>query len=134
MKSRLNFIKSLVHNPDILFLDEPTSGVDPLTRREFWNMIYETAERGVTILITTHYMDEAVKADRVIVMDEGKVVLDDVPKKVFSNVSVIKKAGLDVPQVTELIHELNRSGLSLDPCIITEQECYEALKKILKED
>ena len=134
-KQRIAIAGIIAMRPRCIVLDEPTAMLDPAGRREVMSIIGRlNKEHGITIVLITHYMDEAVKADRVIVMDEGKVVLDDVPKKVFSNVSVIKKAGLDVPQVTELIHELNRSGLSLDPCIITEQECYEALKKILKED
>lgn len=134
-KQRIAIAGIIAMRPRCIVLDEPTAMLDPAGRREVMDIIRRlNKEHGITIVLITHYMDEAVKADRVIVMDEGKVVLDDVPKKVFSNVSVIKKAGLDVPQVTELIHELNRSGLSLDPCIITEQECCEALKKILKED
>ena len=84
-------------------------------------------------MLITHYMDEAVRADRVIVIDEGKPILDGTPKQVFSHVDTLKKTGLDVPQVTELVHELNRHGLNLDPQILTEEECAEALASVLKE-
>ena len=84
-----------------------------------------------TIVAITHYMDEAAEADRVVVMDEGEVILDDIPKEVFSHVELLKSVGLDVPQVTELIYELNKYGLNIDKQIITEDECVEALMKIL---
>lgn len=134
-KQRIAIAGIIAMRPRCIVLDEPTAMLDPAGRKDVMDIIRKlNREYGITIVLITHYMDEAVKADRVIVMDNGEVVLDNVPKKVFSNISVIKKAGLDVPQVTELIHELNKSGLSLDPCIITESECVQALKKILKED
>ena len=72
-KQKLAFSISIIHHPDIVFLDEPTGGVDPITRRQFWNMIYEAADRGITVFVTTHYMDEAEYCNRVAIMVDGKI-------------------------------------------------------------
>jgi ABC-2 type transport system ATP-binding protein len=85
-KQKLAFSVALIHNPKIIFLDEPTSGVDPITRRQFWEMIYEAAGKGVTVFITTHYMDEAEYCNRVSIMTEGRIEALDTPvmlKKIF---------------------------------------------------
>jgi len=79
LKQKLAFAVAVFHDPEIVFLDEPTSGVDPITRRQFWEMIYETAVRGITIFVTTHYMDEAEYCDRVTIMNEGRIVALDSP-------------------------------------------------------
>jgi len=79
LKQKLAFSVALLHEPRIVFLDEPTGGVDPVTRRDFWEMIYETAARGITLFVTTHYMDEAEYCDRVSIMSEGKIVALDTP-------------------------------------------------------
>ena len=78
-KQKLAFSTAVFHNPKIVFLDEPTGGVDPVTRRQFWDLIYETANKGITVFVTTHYMDEAEYCDRVSIMDEGKIVALDTP-------------------------------------------------------
>jgi len=78
-KQKLAFAVSIIHNPSIVFLDEPTGGVDPITRRQFWNQIYEAAHQGITVFVTTHYMDEAEYCDRVSIMDKGKIVALDSP-------------------------------------------------------
>ena len=80
LRQKLAFSVALLHEPKIVFLDEPTGGVDPITRRQFWEMIYETAERGITIFVTTHYMDEAEYCDRISIMSEGKIVALDTPE------------------------------------------------------
>jgi len=80
-KQKLAFSVSLLHEPKIVFLDEPTGGVDPITRRQFWKMIYKTAHNGTTIFVTTHYMDEAEYCDRVSIMVDGKIEALDTPKK-----------------------------------------------------
>lgn len=80
-KQKLSFSVSLFHDPKIVFLDEPTGGVDPITRRQFWEMIYKAADRGTTIFVTTHYMDEAEYCDRVSIMVEGRIEALDTPKK-----------------------------------------------------
>ena len=78
-KQKLSFSVAMIHDPQIVFLDEPTGGVDPITRREFWTMIYEAAHRGTTVFVTTHYMDEAEYCDRVSIMVDGKIEAMDTP-------------------------------------------------------
>lgn len=80
-KQKLSFSLALIHNPKIVFLDEPTGGVDPITRRQFWDLIYETADAGTTVFVTTHYMDEAEYCDRVSIMVDGKIEALDTPDK-----------------------------------------------------
>jgi ABC-2 type transport system ATP-binding protein len=81
MKQKLAFSVAVFHEPKIVFLDEPTGGVDPITRRQFWEMIYETADRGITIFVTTHYMDEAEYCDRISIMSEGRIVALNTPEE-----------------------------------------------------
>jgi ABC-2 type transport system ATP-binding protein len=80
LRQKLAFSVAVLHEPKIVFLDEPTGGVDPITRRQFWEMIYETAERGITVFVTTHYMDEAEYCDRISIMNEGRIVALDTPE------------------------------------------------------
>jgi len=78
-KQKLAFSVAIIHDPKIVFLDEPTGGVDPITRRQFWNLIYEAAQEGITVFVTTHYMDEAEYCDRVTIMVDGKIAALDTP-------------------------------------------------------
>jgi ABC-2 type transport system ATP-binding protein len=87
-KQKLAFSTAVFHNPKIVFLDEPTGGVDPVTRRQFWDLIYQTAEEGITVFVTTHYMDEAEYCDRVSIMDEGKIVALDTPLNLIEQYKV----------------------------------------------
>ena len=80
MKQKLAFAVSVFHEPRIVFLDEPTGGVDPVARRDFWNMIYEAAESGITVFVTTHYMDEAEYCNRVSIMVDGRIEAMDTPR------------------------------------------------------
>ena len=91
LRQKLAFSVALLHEPKIVFLDEPTGGVDPITRRQFWETIYETSSRGITVFVTTHYMDEAEYCDRISIMSEGKIVALDTPenlKKQYNAASV----------------------------------------------
>jgi ABC-2 type transport system ATP-binding protein len=91
LRQKLAFSVAILHEPKIVFLDEPTGGVDPITRRQFWEMIYDTAERGITVFVTTHYMDEAEYCDRISIMSEGRIVALDTPaqlKKQYNAASV----------------------------------------------
>ena len=118
--------------PKLIILDEPTAMLDPRGREEVMETIMRlNREFGVTIILITHYMDEAAACQRVVVMDDGKVLLDDTPKAVFSHVALLKKVGLDVPQATEIVFELRRSGIDLPKDIITDEECVEALSRLL---
>jgi ABC-2 type transport system ATP-binding protein len=84
LRQKLAFAVAVFHDPEIVFLDEPTSGVDPVTRRQFWEMIYETASRGITVFVTTHYMDEAEYCDRITIMSDGRIVALDTPAALLS--------------------------------------------------
>jgi ABC-2 type transport system ATP-binding protein len=88
-KQKLAFSVSVMHDPSVVFLDEPTGGVDPITRRQFWEMIYEKADQGTTVFVTTHYMDEAEYCERVSIMAEGKIEALDTPKKLKEKYGVI---------------------------------------------
>jgi len=100
LRQKLAFAVAVFHDPEIVFLDEPTSGVDPITRRQFWEMIYETASRGITVFVTTHYMDEAEYCDRVTIMNEGRIVALDTPAAL--------KAGHGTQSIAELFVKIAR--------------------------
>ena len=87
-KQKLAFSIAIIHNPKIVFLDEPTGGVDPITRRQFWQMIYQAADSGITVVVTTHYMDEAEYCNRVLIMVDGKIAALDTPQNLKNNYQV----------------------------------------------
>lgn len=131
-KQRVAIAGAIAMRPKCIVLDEPTAMLDPQGRREVLSTVRRLKEQeNITIVLITHYMDEAAQADRVVVLDKGKVLLDDVPRKVFSEVKLLKKIGLDVPQVTELLYELEKMGLPLRHDILTVEECADELMKIL---
>lgn len=133
-KQRVAIAGIIAMRPDCIVLDEPTAMLDPHGRRSVLRTIRKlNKEFGITIVLITHYMDEAAQADRIVVMDNGEIIMDNVPREVFSNVELMKKIGLDVPQVTELMYLLGQSGLSADTHIIDEEECTDALIKLLTE-
>lgn len=132
-KQRVAIAGIIAMRPDCIVLDEPTAMLDPKGRREVLKTIRRlNRDYGITIVLITHYMDEAAQADRIVVMDGGTIIMDDVPREVFSNVETMKNIGLDVPQVTELMYLMNEAGLPSDMHIIDENECVEALLKLLK--
>ncbi len=106
-KQRVAIAGIIAMKPECIVLDEPTSMLDPRGRREVMDTVKMlNRDFGITVIFITHYMDEAAKANRVIVMDEGKIILDGEPKKVFQNIDTLKRVGLDVPEATLLTHEL----------------------------
>lgn len=132
-KQRVAIASVLAMEPECIILDEPTAMLDPQGRREVMKTIRElNRKRGMTVVLITHYMDEAAMADRVVVMEKGRAVIDDVPKKVFSEVEKIKEIGLDVPQVTELLYRLRNMGIDMPEDIITVEECKRVLLEKLK--
>ena len=132
-KQRVAIAGIIAMRPDCIVLDEPTAMLDPSGRREVMNTIHMlNREYGITIVLITHYMEEAAQANRVVVMDDGKVVLDNTPKEVFSHVETLKKIGLDVPQVTELAYRLQQAGCPVDVHMISEEECVASLTKLLR--
>ena len=131
-KQRVAIAGILAMRPDFIILDEPTAMLDPQGRREVLQTVKElNRDFGTTVVLITHYMDEAVQAGRVVVIDDGRILRDGTPKEVFTQVELLKSVGLDVPQVTELVYELRKAGVDLPLDILTEDECYEALKKLL---
>ncbi len=132
-KQRIAIAGVIAMRPEFIVLDEPTAMLDPQGRKEVIATIRRlNQEYGISVVLITHYMDEAVKADRVIVMDDGRTVMDGTPREVFLRVEELKKLGLDVPQVTELVWELKKSGLDIDSDVINEEECVNALMKLLE--
>jgi energy-coupling factor transport system ATP-binding protein len=127
-KQRVAIAGILAMQPKCIILDEPTAMLDPVGRKEVISTItHLNRELGITIVLITHYMEEAVEADRIIVMDQGKIVIKGTPKQVFSNVPTMKEIGLDVPQVTELAYELNQSGIKISTDILTLSEMVNEL-------
>lgn len=133
-KQRVAIAGMIAMLPECIVLDEPTAMLDPRGRKEVMETMKKlNKEKDMTVVYITHYMDEAVQADRVIVMDEGKIILDGTPKEVFSHVEQLKEIGLDVPQATELIYTLNQSGFKLPNDILNINECIDLLANVLKE-
>lgn len=126
-KQRIAIAGILALNSDCIILDEPTAMLDPSGRKEVMETLKKLNAKGKTILLITHYMDEAVQTDRVVIMDKGSIKLDGTPKEVFRNIAEIKKFGLDVPQVTELAQELSGEGLNIPPDIIEVKELVDLL-------
>lgn len=122
-KQRIAIAGVLAMKPDCIILDEPTAMLDPSGRLEVMNTIKRlNREEEKTIVHITHYMDEAVEADRIIVMEHGRIVMEGTPREVFSQVEKVKHLGLDVPQVTELVYKLNLEGMKLPNDILTVEE------------
>lgn len=127
-KQRIAIAGILAMKPDCIIFDEPTAMLDPSGRKEVLNNIKEINKKyGITIVLITHYMDEAAKADRVIVMDKGEIILEGMPREVFSKVETMKNIGLDVPQVTELCYELQKAGIDITTKILNVDEMVNAL-------
>ena len=129
-KQRVMLARALCQQPDIIVLDEPTAMLDPSGRKEVIRAARALNQvENVTVILITHYMEEVIHADRVFVMDDGKVVLSGTPREVFSRVEQLKKLRLDVPQVTLLSWELKQKGFPLPDGILTTQELKEELQK-----
>lgn len=127
-KQRVAIAGVLAMQPDCIVFDEPTAMLDPSGRKEVMKNIKElNKEYGITIVLITHYMDEAAEADRIVVVDDGKIIIEGSPRKVFSEVETMKKIGLDVPQVTELAYELKKSGINISTDILNVDEMVNAL-------
>lgn len=127
-KQRVAIAGILAMKPECIIFDEPTAMLDPNGRKE----VMETIKRlnrveDKTIVLITHYMDEAVEADRILVMSDGEIVLEGTPKEVFRQVEKVKELGLDVPQVTELVYELRKEGIDIKDDILSVEELVEAL-------
>jgi len=127
-KQRVAIAGILAMEPDCIIFDEPTAMLDPVGRKEVMKTIKKlNKEENKTIVHITHYMDEAVEADRILVMEKGQIILEGTPKEIFSQVEKVKELGLDVPQVTELAYELRKEGIDVPKDILTIDELVMAL-------
>jgi len=127
-KQRVAIAGILAMKPSCIVFDEATAMLDPSGRKEVIKTIKEiNKKQGITVVLITHYMEEVVEADRVVVVEEGKVVMEGTPREIFKNVKIMKSIGLDVPQVTELAYELNKSGLNINSGILTIDEMVNEL-------
>ena len=132
-KQRVAIAGVMAMKPQCIILDEPTAMLDPNGRREVIRTVRQLNEsQGVTVLLITHYMEEATWADRIIVMDDGKIVMDGKPREIFSRVRELKECGLDVPQATELAFELKEAGMPLPDGILSREELAEELERVLE--
>ena len=132
-KQRVAIAGVIAMNTKCIVMDEPTAMLDPQGRKEVIDTVMKlNKDYGITVILITHYMDEAVKADRVVVMDNGNIALDGTPKEVFRNVEKIKSLGLDVPQASELAYRLRKKGMKLPDDILDENECAAAIMKLLE--
>ena len=133
-KQRVAIAGAMAMRPQCIVLDEPTAMLDPNGRKEVIKTVQElNRQEGITVLLITHYMEEVIEADRVIVMDDGKLVMDGTPREVFSRVDELKSYRLDVPQVTELAYELCKAGVDLPKGILSQQEFLDHLLPILED-
>ena len=127
-KQRVAIAGVLAMRPKCVVLDEPTAMLDPVGRNEVVSTIHELNEKfGVTVVLITHHMREATEADRVVVMNDGKIIADDTPKKVFSQVELLRDVGLTVPETTDLLYELNGRGWNLPLDALSVEECARAI-------
>ncbi len=134
-KQRVAIAGTLAMEPKTIVLDEPTAMLDPSGRAEVIRSIRElNQKKGITIILITHYMEETVDADRIILMDQGKLVLDGTPKEIFSKVEELKSLRMDVPLITDLAHELRLSGMPISEGILKEEELVEELLAIFGKD
>ena len=132
-KQRIAIAGIIAMKPDCIVLDEPTAMLDPKGRQEVMDTILKlNRENGITIVMITHYMEEAVLADKVFVIDNGRMLTSGVPREVFSQVELLKKHRLDVPQATELCYKLRACGVEIKELPLTGEECTSLLKEVLR--
>lgn len=135
-KQRIAIAGIIAMQPECLVLDEPTAMLDPKGRAEIIEtLIRLNKEKGITVVLITHYMEEAQNADRVLVMNDGEIIADDVPKVIFSDVERLKRVGLDVPQTAELLYNLKKNGFNVDTHALSIKEAaYEIIKALHSEE
>ena len=134
-KQRVAIAGVMAMHPKCIVLDEPTAMLDPNGRKEVIRTVTElNRSEGVTVVLITHYMEEVIGADRLVVMDDGKVIMDGTPREVFARVEELKRLRLDVPQATELAYEMNQRGVSLPGSVRTMEELAEAILPLWKEN
>lgn len=130
-KQRIAIAGIIAMRPRCIVLDEPTAMLDPKGRKSVMKTIKRlNSEFGITVILITHYMDEAAQAERVVVMDKGRIIMDDVPQKIFSQVDRMNEVGLDVPQVTQLAYELKKEGIDISLEVLTEEDMLEEIERL----
>ena len=131
-KQRIAIAGILAMHPKCIVLDESTAMLDPIGRQEVLSAVKELNEKeNITVLWITHYMDEVIDADQVIVMDHGKIVMEGKPREIFSQVDQLEQYHLEVPQVTKLAYELKKQGMPLPDGILSETELADAIAEVL---
>ena len=134
-KQRIAIAGVIAMEPEYIVLDEATAMLDPVGRRDVLNTVHKlNRERGITVVLITHHMDEAADADRVVVMDDGKVAMDGTPREVFCRVEELHDLGLASPETVELLYDLNAHGMDLPLDAITVEECADAIVSALQEE
>ena len=132
-KQRLTTADALAGLPACLVLDEPTAMLDPDSRKEVINIVKElNRKEGMTIILITHHTDEVVDADRIVLMKDGKIIGDDIPKKIFADYELLKKAKMDIPPVVELGMRLEKQQIGLEGPVLQEQEMIEKIVKLYR--
>lgn len=134
-KQRVAIAGILAMKPECIILDEATSMLDPVGRKEVIKVLKKlNREDNITVIHITHHMDEAALANRLIIIDDGRIVLDGTPQEVFGNVEMVKSLGLDVPQVTELIYTLKKQGYNIDKLPLTVDEAFNIISELAGQD
>lgn len=132
-KQRVAIAGVIAMQTQCIVLDEPTAMLDPNGRREVISTIKRlNRERGITVMLITHFMDEAVQADRVVVMDSGRLIMDGTPREVFSQSKKLQSVGLDIPQATQLAEQLSLNGINIKTDVLDENECVDAIMSALR--
>lgn len=132
-KQRIAIAGILAMKPDCMIFDESTAMLDPLGRRDIMNTIEKlNRDHGITIIMITHYMDEAARANRIVVLDDGEVLMDGTPVEIFSNPEKLEKCGLDVPQCVSVVHTLKKYGINIEGECHTPTTCADAIERALK--
>jgi energy-coupling factor transport system ATP-binding protein len=130
-KQRVAIAGTLAMKPNCIVFDESTAMLDPAGRKEVIKIIKKlNSENNITAILITHYMEEAIEADRIIVLEEGNVIKEGTPRQIFEDVNTMKEIGLDVPEVTELAHELNKNGINISKNILTVDELVDELCRL----
>ena len=133
-KQRVAIAGIMAMMPKCIIFDESTAMLDPMGRKEVMNSILRlNKEKGITVVMITHYMEEAAMADRIIVLDDGQLLLDGTPEEVFSKEDILKSCGLSVPQCTELVNRLKKDGYNITDAAVSIEECADAIYKMIME-
>ena len=133
-KQRVAIAGVMAMRPECIIFDESTAMLDPLGRREVLNSIIKlNREKGITVVMITHYMDEAAMAERIVVLNDGEMILDGTPSEIFENEALLVECGLAIPQCTEFVHRLRERGISLDGECVSFEDCVELIASSLKD-